>query len=59
MMWYKKSRGCSKKEIDDRKRAQLSVEEKKSRADIVINNNGELVDLYQKARDFYINCVLT
>ncbi|MBR0420678.1 MAG: dephospho-CoA kinase [Erysipelotrichaceae bacterium] len=39
-------RGLDEKEITSRLKAQMSVEEKKKRADIIINNNGTLQEMY-------------
>ena len=38
--------GFDEKEITSRLKAQMSVEEKKKRADIIINNNGTLQEMY-------------
>ena len=40
-------RGLDEKEIISRLKAQMSVEEKKKRADIIINNNGTLEEMYE------------
>ena len=46
-----RERGMSEEEIISRLQAQMSVEEKKKRADIIIENNGTLDDLYQAIDD--------
>ena len=48
--------GASKEQIEKRIKSQLSPEEKKKKADFVINNNGTLEEL-KKATNFIIDLI--
>jgi dephospho-CoA kinase len=48
--WLRKSRKWNREEITDRMRMQWNVDEKKRRADIVIENRDDIQKLHNKAR---------
>jgi dephospho-CoA kinase len=50
---FKKSTGYEQEEFDRRQAFQLSQEEKKKRAGLVIENNGSLNELKQKVTEIY------
>ena len=51
--WLVDERGWRREEITARIRAQMVIEEKKSRADVVVENDGTLEVLYGNARCFF------
>jgi len=51
--WLRKSRKWNRGEIADRMRMQWNVDEKKRRADIVIENRDDIQKLHNKARKIY------
>ena len=51
--WLRKSRKWKREEIADRMRMQWNVDEKKRRADIVIENRDDIQKLHNQARTIY------
>jgi len=51
--WLEEEKGWSREEVLERMRAQMDVQEKMERADVVVENSGALEDLCRKARDWY------
>lgn len=51
--WLCEARGWSREEVSDRNQAQMDVQKKMEKANVVIENSGMLEDLRQKAREWY------
>ncbi len=51
--WLSEARGWSREEVSDRNQAQMDVQKKMEKANVVIENSGMLEDLCQKAREWY------
>ena len=51
--WLRKERNWHEEEVLERMRSQMSIEEKRRRADIVVNNSGTIQELHQRAREIY------
>jgi dephospho-CoA kinase len=55
--WLMQDRGWTRKEARQRIDAQMNVEIKRKRADIVVANTGSLAELFAKARSIYKDLV--
>lgn len=50
--------GTTRADVENRINCQMSDEEKKSRADIIVDNSGSLEELYRQLEDILVKCVM-